>query len=184
MDSYEVNKIAGAILGTVLLILGMQSLAGIVYSGNKPDKLAYSIEVEEPADDHGAATDEPVEVVSMATMMGEADADKGLVAMKKCGACHTWDKGGAKKIGPNLYGILGRQIASVAGFAYSPAMTAKAQEVGAWSYETLSDFLKAPKKYIKGTKMAFIGLKKDNQRANVILYLRGQADSPMALPAE
>lgn len=183
MDSYEFNKIAGAILATVLLILGMQTLAGALYSGNKPDTLAYSIEVEEATDDPGA-TDQPAETMSMAALMSDADADKGVAVMKKCGACHTWDKGGAKKIGPNLYGILGRQMATVAGFAYSSAMTAKAQEVGVWTYEALNAFLKAPKKYVKGTKMVFIGVKKDKQRANLIMFLRGQSDAPMELPTE
>jgi len=182
MDTYELNKIAGAILATVLLIMGMQTLAGIVYSGHAPEELAYSIEVED-AGEHGATTDAPVETISMAAMLSSADADKGLKVMKKCAACHTWDNGGAKKIGPNLYGILGRQMATVDGFAYSPAMTAKAQEVGAWTYESLSEFLKSPKGYVKGTKMAFAGLK-DKQRADAIMFLRGQADAPMALPEE
>lgn len=180
MDSYELNKIAGAILATVLLIMGMQTLAGIIYTPNKPAKLAYSIAVEEDAGDHSKPKDAEVKTVSMAEMLSTADMDKGAVVMKKCGQCHTWDKGGAKKIGPNLYGILGRSIASVAGFSYSDALKAKAGET--WTYETMNTFLISPKKFAKGTKMVFPGLKKDSQRANLLLYLREQSDSPLAMP--
>ena len=181
MDSYEFNKIAGAILATVLLVMGMQTLAGMIYTGNKPDKLAYSVEIEETADTSGGQTEAPA-AMSMAEMMATADADKGAVVMKKCAQCHTWDKGGANKIGPNLYGILGRQMASVDGFAYSPAMLAKAEEVGAWTYEAMNAFLTKPKAYMKGTKMVFPGLKKDSQRANLLMYLNGQSDSPLPAP--
>ncbi len=180
MDTYELNKIAGAILATALFIMGMQTLAGIVYTSHQPEELAYSIAVEEDAGDQSEPKDAEVKTVSMAEMLGTADMDKGAVVMKKCGQCHTWDKGGAKKIGPNLYGILGRSIASLADFPYSDALKAKAGET--WTYEAMNTFLISPKKFAKGTKMVFPGLKKDSQRADLILYLRDQSDSPMAMP--
>ena len=184
MNTYELNKIAGAILATALFIMGMQELSGIVYKGHKPDTLAYSVEVEE---DQGGgtetATDEP-ETISMAAMLAGADVDKGAKVMKKCGQCHTWDKGGAKKIGPNLYGILGRQLASVEGFNYSDALKAKATEIGTWSYEAFDAFIASPKKFAKGTKMVFPGVKKVSQRANLIMFMRDQSDAPMDLPSE
>lgn len=184
MNTYEFNKIAGAILATALFIMGMQTLAGIVYTGNKPEKLAYSVEIEE---DSGGGTEtvaEEVEVISMAAMLAGADMDKGAKVMKKCAQCHTWDKGGAQKIGPNLYGILGRQVASVAGFSYSKALQAKAEEIGTWTYEAVDAFIASPKKFAKGTKMVFPGVKKVTQRADLLLYLRDQSDTPMEMPAE
>ena len=184
MDTYELNKIAGAVLATALFIMGMQTLAGIVFTVNTPDKLAFSIEVEE---DTGAETDtagDEEQTISMAALLSEADVEKGAKAMKKCAQCHTWDKGGAQKIGPNLYGILGRQVATVEGFQYSKALLARAPEIGTWTYEAMNEFIKSPKGFVKGTKMVFPGIKKDNQRANLVLYLRDQSDSPMALPVE
>jgi cytochrome c len=183
MNTYELNKIAGAVLATALFIMGMQTLAGIVYTGNKPDKLAYSVEVEEETGGGTDTTTEPEVKVSMAEMLAEANVDKGAKVMKKCGQCHTWNKGGDQKIGPNLYGIMGRQIATVEGFTYSDALKAKATEIGTWSYEAIDAFITSPKKFAKGTKMVFPGIRKIKQRADLIMYLRDQSDSPMELPA-
>ena len=181
MDSYEFNKIAGAILGSVLLILGVKNVADVIYATHAPDKPAYVVEGVAETGSQETAAEKPAEV-PMSQMMAQADAAKGQTVMKKCAACHTWDKGGKNKVGPNLYGILGRAAGSVDGFKYSSGMQARAGEIGAWSYDTLGEFLAGPKKFIKGSAMA-LAVKKPNQRADVIMFLRGQSDAPMDLPA-
>lgn len=179
MNTYELNKIAGAVLATALFIMGIQIVAGELYHAEAPEQLAYSVDVEETTDT-GTDTGEEKETVSLAQLLTEASADKGANVMKKCAQCHTWDKGGAKKIGPNLYGVLGRQIAAVADFSYSDALKAKSGET--WTLEAMDAFLASPKAFAKGTKMVFPGLKKGDQRADLLLYLRDQADAPIALP--
>ncbi|MGI9413610.1 MAG: c-type cytochrome [Hyphomicrobiales bacterium] len=182
MDAYEFNKIAGAILGSVLLVLGVQNLSDIIYATHAPSTPAYVVEGAEEAAGGEAAEEQP-KAVPISQMLAEADAGKGQAAMKKCGACHTWEKGGKKKIGPNLYDILGRPAGSVEGFKYSNGMQARAGEIGTWTYDTLGEFLAGPKKYIKGTSMAFAGVKKATPRAEMIMFLRGQSDTPVDLPA-
>lgn len=184
MNTFDLNKIAGAVLGTALFIMGMQELSGILYTGNKPETLAYSVEIAEDTGGGTETTSEPEETITMAAMLGGANMEKGAKGMKKCAQCHTWDKGGAAKIGPNLYGILGRPIASVEGFKYSDALLAKAAEGGTWTFDAMNDFITSPKAFAKGTKMVFPGLKKVSQRADLILYLREQSDAPVELPTE
>ncbi len=182
MDTYEFNKIAGAILGTVLLIMLVQNVADILYEPHHPTTPGYSVEVADEG--HGTTEEVVEETISMAAMMAGADADSGASVAKKCTACHTFEEGGANRIGPNLYGILGRAAGSVDGFSYSSAMQERAAEIGTWDYESLNAFLLDPKGYITGTKMAFAGLRRDNQRADMLMYLRAQSASPMPLPVE
>ncbi len=116
--------------------------------------------------------------------MASADAEAGASVFKKCASCHTIDKGGANKVGPNLYGIVGRPVASHEGFSYTEAMKAHAEEIGGdWDFASLSNFLLAPKKVVPGTAMGFAGLKKDQDRANLLAWLNQQSDSPLPLPA-
>lgn len=182
MDSYEINKIVGAILGSVLLIFGVGTMADVIYATHTPETAAYIVEGAEETGGQETAAEEPAEV-PISQMIASADASKGQAQMKKCSACHTWDKGGKNKIGPNLHGVLGRAAGSVEGFKYSSAMQAQAGEIGVWSYDNLGEFLAAPKKYLKGTSMAFAGIKRANQRADLIMFLRDQSDAPLALPA-
>jgi cytochrome c len=183
MDTYEFNKIAGAILGSVLLVMFLQNVSGILYSTHAPETPAYAVEVADEG--HGGGEEAPAEeTMSMAEMLSGADAEGGTSVVRKCSACHTFDAGGNNGIGPNLYGILGRAVASVEGFAYSDSFTARAGEIGTWTFETLNAFLEDPKGYVPGTKMAFAGLSRMNQRADLLMYLRDLSDNPMPLPVE
>lgn len=182
MDSFEFNKIAGAVLGTALVVFGLNQLAGIVYGTDKPEKPGYAIEVAESGTGGAeAGGGEQPAAVSLGTLLASADAAKGQAAAKACAACHDFSKGGPNKVGPNLWGVVGRPHASIAGFAYSEAMAAKKGEP--WSYEALNEFVQNPKGAIPGTKMVFGGLKKDADRANLLAYLATLADQPVPFPA-
>lgn len=178
MDAFEFNKFAAAILLALLVIFGGKTMSNIVFKAHKPEKPGYEIEVAD-APDHGADKAAGAPQVPFANLLAKASAEKGKGVAKKCAACHTFNKGGANKIGPNLYGTLGRALGSAGGFAYSGALKAKG---GTWDYEALNQFLASPKAYIKGTKMAFAGVKKDDQRADLILYMREQGDNKPPLP--
>ncbi len=178
MDAFEFNKFAAAILLALLVIFGGKTMSNIVFKAHKPEKPGYEIEVAD-APDHGADKAAGAPQVPFANLLAKASAEKGKGVAKKCAACHTFNKGGANKIGPNLYGTLDRKLGSAGGFAYSGALKAKG---GTWDYEALNQFLASPKAYIKGTKMAFAGVKKDDQRADLILYMREQGDNKPPLP--
>lgn len=181
MNSAELNKIMCVALFSSLLIFGLNILGGIVYAPNTPDKPAYSVEVAESAapsgggGDEGGAAAEP----DIATLLASADPAKGEKVAKKCTACHTFESGGKDGIGPNLYGLPGKNKGISAGFGYSDALKGKG---GAWDFAALNAFLNKPKDYIPGTKMAFAGLKKATDRANLIAYLNTKTDSPLPLP--
>ncbi|WP_127520276.1 cytochrome c family protein [Mesorhizobium sp. Z1-4] len=181
MDSFELNKIVGALLGTVFVVFSVTLVADALFAAHSPETPGYAIEAAEEGGHGGPAVEE--EAVSIAALLQDADPAKGEAVFRKCQACHTPDKGGANKVGPNLWGLVNRPIASHEGFAYSAPMrefAAGGQEV--WDYEHLNGFLLNPKGYIKGTAMAFAGLKKDPERADLIAYLRTLADSPAPLP--
>lgn len=167
MDSFELNKIAGAVLFTLLVYLGVQNLGAIMFDPAPANPEAYVVEgVEEEGAVAVAAVAE--EVVPIADMLATASIDKGIKVAKKCVSCHSFEQGGANKIGPALYGIVDRTIGQHDGFTYSGAL---ADMDGAWDYEALNGFLENPKKYAAGTNMAFAGLRKAKDRANIIAYL-------------
>jgi cytochrome c len=178
MNSFELNKVLGAILGTCLIVLALNIGAGAIFAPEKPAKPGYDIAVQDHAAGGSAtpakAPEQPIEV-----LMAAASAEKGQATAKQCASCHTLVKGGANLVGPNLWGIVDRPRASEAGFNYSAAMKAKG---GKWTYGELNKFLAGPRGYIPGTAMSFAGLAREQQRADVIAYLRTLSDSPVPLP--
>ncbi|WP_395685519.1 c-type cytochrome [Aestuariivirga sp.] len=182
MDSFEFNKIAGAVLGTALLVFGLSELSKIVYHTDKPEQQGFAVAVAETEGEASEATEEaaaPAE--SLGKLLASADATKGQAVFKACAACHDPSKGGANKVGPNLWGIVGRNHGIHEGFSYSEAMAALKDKP--WDYEALNAFLISPKTAIPGTKMAYGGLKKETDRANLLAYLATLSDSPVPFPA-
>lgn len=182
MDSFELNKIFGAITGALVVFLGVTFVAEAVFKsghGHHGDhQYAYAIELEETE----AAEEESAEPeITLATLMSTADAGKGERVFRKCASCHSIDAGGRNGIGPALYGVMGRQIAGVDGFGYSDAL---AGLDGVWDWEAMYGFVKAPKDWAPGTAMAFAGLRKGEDRANLMAYLNQQTDAPIEAPVE
>jgi len=181
MDSFELNKIIAAVLMTALIVIGINKFADFVFYVEKPKQSAFKVDgVELLAASAGTDT-EVKEIVQLdiKEILALGDVTHGEKVFKKCSACHIIAKGGKNLIGPALYGVVGRPVASVDGYAYSKALIAHGKN---WSYEELNGFLLKPKSYIKGTKMAYAGLRKDKDRASVILYLNSQSDSPLPKP--
>lgn len=181
MNSFELNKIAGAVLGSALAIVAINEIANIAVSPTVLESPAYVIETGADETPSGTAEAEKPAGPSLAVLMASADTGKGEKIFKKCAACHTTDEGGANKIGPNLHAVLNRAKGSHEGFSYSSALLEKG---GDWDYDALDQFLTKPKVYIKGTKMSFAGIKKPGDRADLIAYLRTLGTSSVPLPTE
>ena len=182
MNSFEFNKIAGAVLGTALVVFGLNELSGIIYRSPEPAKPGFAIEVAEaPAAGEAEAATPAAPAESLGTMLASADATKGQAVFKACQACHDGSKGGPNKVGPNLWGVVGRMHGSHEGFSYSEAMASLKDKP--WTYEALNAFITSPKTAVPGTKMAYGGLKKDADRANLLAYLQTLSDSPVPFPA-
>ena len=182
MDSSELNKYLGAFLGVVFVMFSVSLMSGALFHAEVPEKAGYEVVAAEPAagaDGAGAAAEpEPI-----GPLLASADAAAGESAFRRCAACHSIEKGGPNKIGPDLWSIVNRPIASHEGFSYSAAMKEFAkggEEV--WDYDHLSNFLLAPKQTVPGTAMNFPGIKDAKARADMIAYLRSQADEQAPLP--
>ncbi|MEF2070772.1 c-type cytochrome [Consotaella aegiceratis] len=181
MDSFEVNKILGAVLGTVFVLFGGSLVAEAIFHSEVPETFGYAVEVSEESGGAAPAAEEAA--APIAVLLADADADAGASQFKKCQACHDGTKGGANKVGPHLWDVVMRPVASIEDFNYSAAMkdfSNGGQEQ--WTYDHLNHFLTSPKDFIPGTAMGFAGIKKDQDRANLIAYLRTLNDNPPPLP--
>jgi cytochrome c len=184
MDSTPFNKYAMAFLATVFVVMTTGILSGSIFDSHAPEKPGYIIQAAEPEAGAGGAEAAPASAVPIATLLASADATRGEAVFKRCQACHTGEKGGPNKVGPNLWDIVDRPIATHEGFSYSgPIKDFSKGGQEKWTYDHLNHFLTSPKGYIKGTAMGFAGDKKDNERADLIAYLRTLSDSPKPLPA-
>jgi len=180
MDSFELNKIIAAVLLVALLIIGLGKLSDIIFHVEKPKTPGYVVEVEKTVATNIASTAEASEeTMNIAALMEMGDLATGEKVFKKCAACHSIIKGGKNNIGPALYNVVGRKIGAVNDYKYSKALSEYGKE---WTFEELNGYLIKPSKWIKGTKMAFAGLRKEKDRASVIKYLNQNSDNPLPLP--
>jgi cytochrome c len=178
MNSFELNKVLGALLGTCLVLVAMHIASGAIFAPQAPAKPGYVIAVKEEQPQAGPAAAAPAEV-PIAEALASASPQRGAEIAKQCAACHNFQEGQGPKIGPDLYGVVGRKIASVAGFNYSAALKAKS---GDWDFDMLNTWLTKPSAYAPGTAMTFAGLSNVKQRADVIAYLDSLAANPVPLP--
>jgi len=182
MNSFTFNKIAGAVLGTLLLGFVIIEVSHMFYPSPREHGHVENPGYVVAGMEHDTGHEEVVEVedvVDLAALMASADADAGAGRFAPCAGCHTTEEGGAARMGPNLWNIVNRPMASVEGFRYSDAMV---ELGGNWTYERLFDFLENPRGFVPGTNMSFGGIRQEGRRANLIAYLRGLSNSPAALP--
>ena len=178
MDSFEINKIIAAVLLIALIVIGIGKISDLAFHVDKPEQSAYKIELDENTKVLSTKIQEE-EKVDIAALLALGNIEHGKKVFKKCAACHLINKGADNKIGPALYGVIGRKVASKQDYKYSKAMSGYDKN---WTFEEMNGYLKKPQRYIKGTKMAFAGLRKEKDRASVILYLNQSSDEPLPLP--
>ncbi len=181
MDSFEINKIIASILLVALLIIGISKISNILFKVEKLETSAYKVELpdSETKKISDNETKQVEEKVDISALMALADINHGEKVFKKCSACHSIEAGGGNNIGPALYNVVGRKIAAIEDYKYSKALMSYEKN---WTFEELNGFLIKPQKWIKGTKMAYAGLRKEKDRASVILYLNKYSDNPLPLP--
>ena len=180
MDSFELNKIIGAILLTALIIIGLGKFTDFLFHVDKPEQSAYKIEGLETVNSSALVTEKKVqEQVDIVQLLSMGDIAHGEKVFKKCSACHMVVSDGKNMIGPNLWSVIGRKAGSISDYNYSKAMVAYGKE---WTFEEMNAYLIKPQAYIKGTKMAFAGLRKEKDRASVILYMNSKSNNPKPIP--
>ena len=179
MDSFEINKIVAAVLMVALLVIGIGKLSDVIFHVEKPKTPGYAVDVEEATTVSSSTKASVEEKIDIDALMAMGDITHGQKVFKKCDACHSIVKGGKNNIGPALYNVVGRKIGIVEDYKYSKALATYDKE---WTLEELNGYLIKPAKWIKGTKMAFAGLRKEKDRASVIKYLNQNSDSPLPLP--
>jgi cytochrome c len=184
MNSSYFNSAAGAFLGILFVVMTLSIVSEGIYEAPEPATEGFAIEVADGGGEAAAPAEEAAPEM-IAPLLASADPAKGETVFKKCAACHSNDAASANKVGPGLWNIVNRPVATHADFKYSAGMTEFAQGGSVvWDYQHLSEFLAAPKKYVKGTAMGFAGLKKVEERADLLAYLRTLGDTPAPLPAE
>lgn len=181
MDSFELNKIMGAVLGTLLFVMGAGFVAEAIYHPIEDRGPGYDLPEPEPTEG-GAAVAEAAPAYDLGTLLAAADPAKGATAAKKCAACHNFGEGEPNKTGPHLYDVVGRPEGSVSDFAYSEGMLAHNAAGDVWSFENLDHFLTKPSDYVPGTKMNFAGVRTPEERADILAYLQTLSASPVAFP--
>ena len=181
MDSFEINKIIAAVLMVALLVIGIGKLSNIIFHVEKPKTPAYIVEVEQAVltNSESSNSENSEEKIDIASLMAMGDLATGEKVFKKCAACHSIVKDGKNNIGPALYNVVGRKVGVITDYKYSKALSEYDKE---WTFEELNGYLIKPAKWIKGTKMAFAGLRKEKDRASVIKYLNQNSDNPLPLP--
>ena len=179
MDSFEINKIVAAVLMVALLVIGIGKISDVIFHVKKPKTPGYTVEVEQIASTSEIETNVTENKVDIAALMAMGDVVSGEKIFKKCAACHSIVKDGKNKIGPALYNVVGRKVGGVSDYKYSKALAGYEKS---WTFEELNGFLLKPSKWIKGTKMAYAGLRKEKDRASVIKYLNQSSDNPQPLP--
>ena len=179
MDSFEINKIVAAVLMVALLVIGIGKLSDVIFHVEKPETPGYSVEVETATTVSTTSSSTTSDEIDISALMAMGDVAHGEKVFKKCAACHSIVKGGKNNIGPALYNVVGRQVGIINDYKYSKALSGYGKE---WTFEELNGYLIKPAKWIKGTKMAFAGLRKEKDRASVILYLNQNSDNPLPLP--
>ena len=179
MDSFELNKIIAAVLMVALLVIGIGKLSNVIFHVEKPKTPGYAVEIEQATTVSSSVETAVVEKIDIVAIMAMGDIAAGEKIFKKCAACHTIIKGGKNKIGPALYNVVGRKVGGLDNYKYSKTLVSYDKE---WTFEELNGYLIKPAKWIKGTKMAFAGLRKEKDRASVIKYLNQNSDSPVPLP--
>ena len=178
MDSFEINKIVAAVLMVALLVIGLVKVSDLVFHVEKPKTPGYAVDVEQ-AVSNATSVEAAEEKVDIVAIMAMGDIASGEKIFKKCAACHSIVKDGKNKIGPALYNVVGRKVGAVSDYKYSKALIGYEKN---WTFEELNGYLLKPSTWIKGTKMAFAGLRKEKDRASVIKYLNQNSDNPLPLP--
>jgi len=179
MDSFELNKIIAAILMVALLVIGLGKIADVAFHVKKPKNPGYIVEGQVQLASSTPEASEVLKKIDIVAVMTQGDVTSGEKIFKKCAACHSINKGGANKIGPALYNVVGRKVGYVADYKYSKTLASYDKE---WTFEELNGFLIKPATYLKGTKMSYAGLRKEADRASVIKYLNQNSDDPKTLP--
>ena len=178
MNSFEINKIIAAIILTIVIVFGINKLGDVIYNVKGPKSNTYNI-VTETKEISKGDTIKTGGNINITALLALGNVDHGKMIFKKCAACHSASKGGGNKIGPALWGVIGRKVGSISDYKYSKAMGEFGKN---WDFEAMNNFLLKPKDYIKGTKMAYNGLKKEKDRASVILFLNQNSNNPIPIP--